>query len=179
MRTSSALWAFASTLCFLREVKCFTCSYSLKGRPRPSGSHANTYSRGYATRQGKDTPFYQRVSNNHVGRRVEWCSSLFAVPTRDNDSRDTRWGFEVDNDIEVGNIDKELVEAIAPALKVLGNVVELLDTTDRVFTFKYMGFIKHKYGIECWARKLIKETYPDAQDVKFVTNRVRDHRDSV
>ena len=68
-------------------------------------------------------------------------------------------------------------EAIAEPLRVFGAVVELIDTQDNIFTFKYKGPIRERIGMEAWARMLIKEAYPDTVEVSFVTNRVRDNRD--
>ncbi|CAN0483743.1 unnamed protein product [Phaeothamnion confervicola] len=68
-------------------------------------------------------------------------------------------------------------QQILPALKVLGNIVTLIDTKNSVFTFKYHGPIRAMHGIESYARKMITDCCPAAQEVVFKTNRVRDERD--
>ncbi|KAG5190481.1 hypothetical protein JKP88DRAFT_266940 [Tribonema minus] len=70
----------------------------------------------------------------------------------------------------------QMREGIAGPLKVLGSVVELIDSRDNIFTFKYNGQIRNKIGIEAYARQMIQEIYPDMEVLLF-TNRVRDNRD--
>ncbi|CAM9322951.1 unnamed protein product [Pylaiella littoralis] len=83
----------------------------------------------------------------------------------------------VDRDIKVGEIDEDKKDAIQPMISVIEQVCELIDTTDDVFSFKYVGPIRHKKGIASWAMVLIKPLYPEVKGVNFVTNRTRDRTD--
>ncbi|CAM9690611.1 unnamed protein product [Ectocarpus sp. 13 AM-2016] len=83
----------------------------------------------------------------------------------------------VDRDIKVGDIDEDKKAAIQPMMSVIEQVFQLIDTTDDVFSFKYVGPIRHKKGIASWAMVLIKPLYPQVKGVEFVTNRTRDKTD--
>eukprot|EP00612_Vaucheria_litorea_P002330 CAMPEP_0171454236 /NCGR_PEP_ID=MMETSP0945-20130129/1606_1 /TAXON_ID=109269 /ORGANISM="Vaucheria litorea, Strain CCMP2940" /LENGTH=89 /DNA_ID=CAMNT_0011979225 /DNA_START=118 /DNA_END=384 /DNA_ORIENTATION=- len=85
--------------------------------------------------------------------------------------------MNLDKDIVIGSIDDKIKESIREPLRVLGNAAELIDTKNEVCTFKYNGPIKHKFGMESYARMMITETCSNIKDVKFVTNRVRDPLD--
>ena len=50
-------------------------------------------------------------------------------------------------------------DAIPESLRVLGNIAELIGAGNGVFTFHYLGPIKHQTGITAWAKKLINEEY--------------------
>ncbi|CAM9958977.1 unnamed protein product [Scytosiphon promiscuus] len=82
-----------------------------------------------------------------------------------------------DREVKVGHIDEDKKEAIQPMMSVIEQVCELIDTTDDVFSFKYVGPIRHKKGIASWAMVLIKPLYPEVKGVEFVTNRTRDRTD--
>ncbi|CAM9524442.1 unnamed protein product [Ectocarpus sp. 8 AP-2014] len=83
----------------------------------------------------------------------------------------------VDRDIKVGDVDEDKQAAIQPMMSVIEQVCQLIDTTDDVFSFKYVGPIRHKKGIASWAMVLIKPLYPEVKGVEFVTNRTRDRTD--
>ncbi|CAM9139541.1 unnamed protein product [Ectocarpus sp. 4 AP-2014] len=83
----------------------------------------------------------------------------------------------VDRDIKVGDIDEDKKAAIQPMMSVIEQVCQLIDTTDDVFSFKYVGPIRHKKGIASWAMVFIKPLYPQVKGVEFVTNRTRDRTD--
>eukprot|EP00934_Nitzschia_sp_Nitz4_P006505 Nitzschia sp. Nitz4//scaffold16_size188269//51006//52546//NITZ4_001784-RA/size188269-processed-gene-0.50-mRNA-1//-1//CDS//3329538496//6495//frame0 len=57
-----------------------------------------------------------------------------------------------------GPIDEEVAEKIQPALRVFGNIIELLSIEDsNFFRFKYHGPIKDRHGIESWVRYEIEQ----------------------
>ncbi len=68
-------------------------------------------------------------------------------------------------------------QLIEGALRVLGNIAELIDTTDNVCTFKYMGQVCNREGIEAWALQMIQDIDPSVEKVLMLTNRKRDKRD--
>mmetsp|Transcript_28514 Transcript_28514/g.37300 ORF Transcript_28514/g.37300 Transcript_28514/m.37300 type:complete len:169 (+) Transcript_28514:144-650(+) len=77
-----------------------------------------------------------------------------------------------------GKIDKEIQEKIQPALKVLGQSVDLLGAEDGILRFHYHAHIKDKTGLTAFAKHLIKEHYPELKEVYMETMRVKDRRDS-
>ncbi|CAM9738905.1 unnamed protein product, partial [Choristocarpus tenellus] len=134
---------------------------------RPKGTHLGT---GIQCIHGCRRRF--------VGWRTEsYLREGFQIPEKDEWPH---WisgtSYAADAYIEHGEVDEELLKTIEPALKVLGGVVETIDTTNNVFTFKYKGHIRHQVGIEAYARMLIQEILPD-YDAKMVTYRKRDNRD--
>ena len=73
---------------------------------------------------------------------------------------------------------EHIVEAIQPALNVLGSCVELLSLENEgtVFRFAYHGLMKNKYGMSCWAQSLIEDCGVEVTGVVFETGfRRRDH----
>ncbi len=68
-------------------------------------------------------------------------------------------------------------QLIEEPLRVLGNIAELIDTTDNVYTFKYMGLVCNKEGIEAWALQMIQDIDPSTEKVLMLTNRKKDKRD--
>lgn len=61
-----------------------------------------------------------------------------------------------------GDCDEALVQTMQPALKVLGSVVDLLETIvnddgNIVLRFHYHGLIKNKAGMAAWAEVLLRE----------------------
>jgi hypothetical protein len=76
-----------------------------------------------------------------------------------------------------GFADPELVQAIQPALKVLGSCVDLLsiENNGTVFRFHYHGLMKNKYGMSCWTETQIRDCGVDVTGVIFETGfRCRD-----
>jgi hypothetical protein len=76
-----------------------------------------------------------------------------------------------------GRCDPDLVDAIQPALTVLGSCVDLLSIENggTVFRFHYHGLIKNKYGMSCWTETLIRDCGVDVTGVIFETGfRARD-----
>ena len=71
----------------------------------------------------------------------------------------------------------QIKKVIAEPLRVLGSIADLIDTQNNIFTFKYNGPIREKIGIEAYAKMMITDVYPETEDVRFLTNRVRDLRD--
>lgn len=81
---------------------------------------------------------------------------------------------------EKGDCDPVLVEKIQPALKLFGNVVELLEIIDgRIYRFKFYGPIRNRYGMSCWMKHEMEEQCGVKVDnVIFETgSRVRDKID--
>lgn len=69
-----------------------------------------------------------------------------------------------------GECNPDLVEAIQPALQVLGSCVDLLSIeNETVFRFAYYGLMKNKYGMSCWAETLIRDCGVDVTGVVFET----------
>ncbi|KAG7342988.1 hypothetical protein IV203_020933 [Nitzschia inconspicua] len=70
-----------------------------------------------------------------------------------------------------GEADPELVDAIQPALKILGSCVDLLsiENDGTVFRFHYHGLMKNKYGMSCWTETLIRDCGVEVTGVIFET----------
>ncbi|KAL3913776.1 MAG: hypothetical protein SGILL_006358 [Bacillariaceae sp.] len=70
-----------------------------------------------------------------------------------------------------GECDPELVDAIQPALRVLGSSAELLSIENEgtVFRFHYHGLMKNKFGMSCWTETLIRDCGVEVTGVVFET----------
>ncbi len=68
-----------------------------------------------------------------------------------------------------GDVDEDIKEKIAPALKVLGSSAELIEIIDTVFRFHYHGLIKNKRGMAAWTETLIRECGVECTSVVFET----------
>lgn len=73
--------------------------------------------------------------------------------------------------VRKGECDPVLVEAIQPALRVLGSCVELLSIENEgtVFRFYYHGLMKNKHGMSCWAETLLRDCGVELTGVVFET----------
>ena len=70
-----------------------------------------------------------------------------------------------------GPCDPQIVQAIEPALRVLGSCVDLLsiENNGTVFRFYYHGLMKNKHGMSCWTETLLKDCGVDVTGVVFET----------
>jgi hypothetical protein len=68
-----------------------------------------------------------------------------------------------------GECDPEIVEAIQPALDILGSCVDLLsiENNGKVFRFHYHGLMKNKFGMSCWTETLIRDCGVEVTGVVF------------
>lgn len=82
--------------------------------------------------------------------------------------------FEARPEFEFGYIDPVVAAKIMPALKVLDATVALLEAHDGYIRVKYQGWARHRHGIECYAKGLIKDTYEDFKELEFETLQVVD-----
>jgi len=71
--------------------------------------------------------------------------------------------------LQKGEIDEKVVERMKPALDILGNVVDLLETNGTVFRFHYYGLIKNKRGMAAWTELLIRDCGVECTGVVFET----------
>lgn len=66
-----------------------------------------------------------------------------------------------------GPKDPELVEQIAPTLKVLNNCAILLSIQDGIYRFHYHGLIKNKFGMERWTETMLRDCGVEVSNVIF------------
>lgn len=74
--------------------------------------------------------------------------------------------------LQPGRCDPELVEAIQPALAVLGSCAVLLSVEgigQTVYRFAYHGLMKNKHGMQCWTETLLQDCGVTVTGVIFET----------
>ena len=68
------------------------------------------------------------------------------------------------------SMDEPTVQAIQPALDILGSCAELLSIEqETVFRFHYHGLMKNKHGMACWTETLIRDCGVEVTGVVFET----------
>jgi hypothetical protein len=71
-----------------------------------------------------------------------------------------------------GECDPTRVEQIQPALRILGSCVDLLSIEGEdmsIYRFAYHGFMKNKFGMQCWTHTLIEDCGVPVANVVFET----------
>jgi hypothetical protein len=82
-----------------------------------------------------------------------------------------RYGTNVGT-LRPGECDPALVEQIQPALRILGSCVDLLSIDGEyktIYRFAYHGFMKNKYGMQCWTESLLEDCGVEVTGVIFET----------
>ena len=85
--------------------------------------------------------------------------------------------FEPARDFTYGKIDLPVAAKIAPALEILGSVVQLLEASDGVVRIKYLGQAKNRVGMEAYATGLVRDRYPELETLTFEARHVSDYLD--
>lgn len=85
--------------------------------------------------------------------------------------------FEPTLEFTYGHMDLDIVAKIAPALESLGSICQLLEAHDGVVRIKYTGLAKNRVGIECYAKSLIEELYPELESMTFDARHTHDYQD--
>jgi len=76
-----------------------------------------------------------------------------------------------------GELDLDVVAAIAPVLATLGNVARLLEAADGIVRIRYDGPAQQRVGMEAYATMLVREAYPELTSLKFEATFVCDYLD--
>lgn len=121
----------------------------------------------------KMTPYQARVRAVELARsnNAEWMPDGVSQAWHTEQRRPYEQVGTLVGTLRKGEADPELVEAIQPALKVLGSCVDLLSIENEgtVFRFHYHGLIKNKYGMSCWTETLIRDCGVEVTGVIFET----------
>jgi len=114
----------------------------------------------------KTAVFYARSKN------TEWMKTEVAQEYHDGQRAPYIKYKTLMGTMREGEKDPATVEAIQPALKILGSIVRLLSIEgedNTIFRFKYNGLIKNRFGMECWTQTLIRDCDVECDNVVFET----------
>ena len=125
------------------------------------------------------TPFRARQRAVELARatNAEWMPDGVSQAWHTEQRRPYEEVGTIVGTLRKGECDPDLVEAIQPALKVLGSCAKLLsiENDGTVFRFHYHGLMKNKYGMSCWTETLIRDCGVEVTGVIFETGfRARD-----
>jgi hypothetical protein len=125
------------------------------------------------------TPFRARQRAVELARatNAEWMPDGVSQAWHTEQRRPYEEVGTIVGTLRKGECDPDLVEAIQPALKVLGSCADLLsiENDGTVFRFHYHGLIKNRYGMSCWTETLIRDCGVEVTGVIFETGfRARD-----
>ena len=128
----------------------------------------------------KMTPFRARQRAVELARanNAEWMPDGVSQAWHEEQRRPYEVQGTLAGTTRKGHCDPDVLEAIKPALQVLGSCAELLSIDgeeNTVFRFHYHGLMKNKYGMSCWTETLIRDCGVDVTGVVFETGfRTRD-----
>mmetsp|Transcript_4068 Transcript_4068/g.9713 ORF Transcript_4068/g.9713 Transcript_4068/m.9713 type:complete len:463 (-) Transcript_4068:42-1430(-) len=120
------------------------------------------------------TPFRARQRAIELARsnNAEWMPDGVSQAWHQEQRRPYEEQETLIGTLRKGDCDPDTLEAIQPALKVLGSSAELLSIEGEehtVFRFHYHGLMKNKYGMSCWSETLIRDCGVDVTGVVFET----------